>query len=575
MNQCMVDADCLGGSCINDSCQSAESEFTAVLLEIVPNIGVPNIGGLRFFIELDDLAQRQDLELPNISNFSGTVKGADIISELCVEDEQDEQADAAPDGSLPVRLSLLPRQRILGIAAAPFVTEVTPGSDSSYNFEIKAPSGDYDIYIEPLGAEGECVRPPYLVINRVLVPDAVLTVLDLPTPERLTMNIERESGASTLDGWLVSIVEQDSARRLSNIVELQAATKTEAGLQYKVDLAFSPVQGDDFTPATELVRLEPPAGEVAPTIFFQRSVVELFEDNAGVINGLGELGEPIKHYGSVRAASGVTEPLIPSKEDSSSLSSPKASSRASLTFVASKLSTVPDGVTAEFSQVIETDEQGDYEVDLLPGLYSVLVQPMSEGLAQVQFELEIAPELVEQSVKALELPARVNLAGDVVSFTGEPVNGASVLTIATPPNGQDILSSPILGGPATVVLRNSQAQTNETGDFEIFADPGTVDLVARSETGSGYPWAISVGFEIENDAFNLGSLRFSQPYLVDGLLRLSDSEPVQGALIRTYAYANKNGITSESRDGTRLVQLGESRVDESGAFQLYLPSSFE
>jgi hypothetical protein len=126
-----------------------------------------------------------------------------------------------------------------------------------------------------------------------------------------------------------------------------------------------------------------------------------------------------------------------------------------------------------------------------------------------------------------------------------------------------------------VIVRNSQTQTDEQGTFDLFADIGAVDLVARSANGSGYPWAIDVGYEVNQSTLKPESLRFSEPYLVDGFLTFADAGAVNGALIRTYAYANESGITEDAAQGTRLVQIGESRVDETGGFQLYLPSSFE
>jgi hypothetical protein len=578
VNECTVDSDCSEGTCEEGICLSPDSEFSNVLLEIVPNLGVPNVGGLKFFLELDSLEQKLDLELPSISEFVGTVKGTDLVPEACVVSDSEESVEAAADGSLPVRLSLLPRQAVLGLSVSPFTTEVERGSDASYGFEIQVPPGEYDMYIEPLVAEGQCARPPYLALNQVLVPGQVTADLDLPTPERLTIRIEREAGTSSLDGWQVSIVEQNSARRLSNLIELENPIEGPNGQEYEVELVFSPVQGDDSAPATELVRLVPPEDQVAPTIFFQRSVVELFKDNVGAINGLGDLGEPVTYRGSVRAAKGVTEP-VPSNTDNDAdgaANPPLASSLSTLTFVAQQLARLSDGVTAEFSRIVETDDEGNYEVVLLPGLYTVLVQPMSEGLAQVQLELKVSEQPLEEDSLEVELPERIQLEGEVLSATGEAVPGASVLTVATPATEQDTegdLATPLLGGPSTVVVRNSQTQSGASGGFFLFADSGAVDLVARSATGSGYPWALDVGYKVTAQTINVGSLRYTEPFLVDGTLAFPNSGVVNGALIRTYAYANESGITDDVETGTRLVQIGESRADESGQFQLYLPSS--
>src|SRR5690606_9202280 len=124
---------------------------------------------------------------------------------------------------------------------------------------------------------------------------------------------------------------------------------------------------------TQLVRLSPPAQLTAPQMVIDRSVVELFHEGEGVIDQLRSLPRPVHVVGYVGVANATL--TVP----------------ATVSLVATELRMISPGTVAAFERVVETDETGQFAVDLLPGTYRVIaVPPVGSGLSPTEATWQIS-----------------------------------------------------------------------------------------------------------------------------------------------------------------------------------------
>jgi hypothetical protein len=74
---------------------------------------------------------------------------------------------------------------------------------------------------------------------------------------------------------------------------------------------------------------------------------------------------------------------------------------------------------------------------------------------------------------------------------------------------------------------------------------------------------------------DLGTVVAPLPVEYRGTMKSADTQTfVPSALIRAYAYVRSNEHTNDPSVATSLVQVAETRTNESGEFQLLLPASF-
>src|SRR5690606_19608632 len=97
--------------------------------------------------------------------------------------------EAGTDGSIPTRLTLTPRFRLLGLPSPAFTATVDSTStvggqadETSYRAILNVPPGRYDIYAEPDTPFGGCVRPPFLALNQELSGGSVNLPIERPLP---------------------------------------------------------------------------------------------------------------------------------------------------------------------------------------------------------------------------------------------------------------------------------------------------------------------------------------------------------------------------------------------------------
>lgn len=573
-NSCETALPCgQGGGCVDGRCITNATQIPALLLEVTPTTGVltpigsPAIDGMRFMSVIDEFdwgPSGYEINLEHVSVIQAAVLVPRLPDESCLAGTAaDGSVDPVPAGdeSVPARLTLTPRQRLLGLPSPIFTAQsetlVDVGNGlTGYQIAMNVPPGSYDIYVEPAAIVGGCVRPPFLLVNQAIPPGNVALDLNLPAPEVMPVTVRYPRATDDLKDWILDIVQKDSGRLLSNRAVLQQAVERDGALEYDVHLAFS-TEGSTEAPARELVRLSPPQDKVAPTIYLERSLIDLFQEGVGLVDQLKELADPVNYRARV-AVLGLSEP-VPS----------------TVALYAVALETSSPGTTAGFSKTVETDENGFFEAQLLPGTYRALATPLDANYARKVVDVTVSAASPSQSGRTIEVTPRHVVSGELVSFDRTtPIFGASIWAQAVPSGVRvgvlDAAQGVISLAPAAVGDLSA-----DDGSFAIRADTGVFNISARPDPSTGFAWGVRLGVDI-SDNHNLTSLELPLPVVVAGRLTSQDiGGIVPGALIRAFALL-KDGIPATDEAGAdSVVAVGESRVDSDGLFELILPSAFK
>lgn len=555
-NSCMPESECGDGYCsIAGICESFESELGKILLEITPSAGTKEIAGVRF-TQVVDVSGEIDVNLGHFSPVTAKVTGAEVPLDSCVEPGVSAPAPVvAEDGSFPTKVTLMPRERLLGLPNPSSAAEAVYSPAAGYRSVLGVPPGTYDIYVEPLARDGNCVRPPQLYLKQEVLAGNVSLNLELPRPVRLDVDVRFPGMLDVLDGWTLDIIDRATGRRLSNQVVLTSPAVVSGNLEYRGRLAFSPVVSEDEIASSELIRLTPREGQTAPVVYLERTVAELFQSGRGVIDQVTSLPEPVTYSAQVTE----TDTLQPAS--------------AAVTLIGKSLDSTNAGVTTGFSRSVLTDEAGVFQVDLLPGDYRVIVEPLDPGLSQTTADMTVASGSKYQAGKVLQVGVRPNFSGELRSSTGQAVAGAPLSVAPRLPSvALDVIA--IARGENYLLPRGESGTTGLDGTFSLLADPGSFHLVARPEAASGYPWGVWLGLEVAaGESIDLEKIRLTLPFAISGALSSSDIGQVPSALIRAYAFLRDDVPTSDVSAATSVVPVGEVRVDSSSAFRLLVPSS--
>jgi hypothetical protein len=234
------------------------------------------------------------------------------------------------------------------------------------------------------------------------------------------------------------------------------------------------------------------------------------------------------------------------------------------------------GTTAGFSKTVETDENGFFETQLLPGTYSALAIPIDANYGRKLVDLTVSDASPFQSGRTIEVTPRHVVSGELVSFDGTTsVFGASIWAQAA----SSVRLPGVLEAAAHGIIPLAPAAgggiTADDGSFALRADAGVFNISARPDAATGFAWAVRLGVEI-SDSRSLPPLELPLPVVVAGRLKSPDTQGVvPGALIRAFALL-KDGVAAQSEEeADSVVAVGEARVGTDGHFELLLPSAFK
>lgn len=575
-NVCDTDSTCgSAGSCVDGMCRTRMNvaEIDALLLEITPTSGAsvspsPSIVGLGFtsLIQEFELGPAgYEITLPHVSVVEAAVRIPSLNADDCLADPSTDTGGGplvATDASVPARITLTPRRRLLGLPNPTFTSQTDSPTalgdgTTGYRIGMNVPPGQYDIYVEPVESILGCLYPPVLIVNQDIPPGDVRVQLEVPVPQIMGVNVRYPRASDDLKDWVLDVVQKDSGRRLSTRAVLREPIEREGVLEYEAQVVFSSGATSSSEVANELVRLSPPETVVAPTIYIERSLIDLFQDGTGLIDQLTELADPVQYSARVTVA-GFSE-AAPS----------------TVTFAATNLETIAPGIVAGFSRSVETDEGGFFDVELLPGTYTVLAEPLDPTFERKVTQVIVGDASTSQTGLTIELLPRSVISGRVVSFDGvNTVFGAAVVANAVP-NGMrpNVLQ---LAQGALEVLPASVGDTSaEDGTFALLADAGRFHISARPDPATGFSWGVRLGVDVSESA-NVGDVQLPLPVVVKGRLLSQDTGGiVSGALIRAFVLLDEVALTASLEEANSVVAVAEARVDDEGEFVLLLPSTLK
>lgn len=573
-NSCSAESDCNSDENCNDGlCQPSNGELEALLIEVTPPAD-SDTQRLSFVSHLEAVpTSGGELPIPAVYPLAVTGNLHLPATEGCYPTFPQDGAVPLPpsvDRSLPVSVTLLPRERLLGLPQRLYLTVADFRKDGTYKFDVVVPPGNYDVYMVPNRAQQDCFVPPQLFRNQKI---SGKTPLEYAASEskQLTLQLHWPKGARTLDGWVADVIEPLGGRPISTSVTLGSPSERATEVVYTVPLIYSTVRDLSGTLepvefAADLVRLQPPTGVAAPTIFFDRTAISLLSDSMPSVVGFTRYPDPVRVEGQLaRADDGA--PLV-----------------GSVTVVSTRVAGVDSGIFASFQATVEVTakDQGIFAVDLPPGEYRVHAVPATgvdgtlpgEGsLSALETQWEVAADTAFQAGKLLELSAATVVTGQS-SFEGAEVRIA--------PSPRSVLPFQKAFGGAPFIPRGRNALV-ESRRFAVSVDPGRFDVSVVGPESLGFAWFVRPGVEVSGGPRDLGDVNLMSPSALRGTTTglFPDTRgtalvtrAIGSCSVRAYAYLDKDlSYTRDADSAVSVVQVAETRSDETGAFRLLVPSS--
>jgi hypothetical protein len=602
-NSCNNDDDCpKGTNCREGVCQVPSGKLEALLLELTP----PSDSSLP---HLSLVTHRGQGEVPTTGgDMTFTIpRPARVRGNLRVHPEKSDCQPTLPmdgdrsvplgaDGSLPLSVTLFPRERLLGLPQQLYLGSTT-GSDVSFSYEydLQVPTGSYDVYVVPPKGQTGCVVPPQLLRNQPIAKDATLTPLvtvsklvtlenvcnppdGVQLPNTVCLHIDWPRFGPSLDGWVVDMIEPLGGLSIST--ELVLANPDPGGktpnIEYRVPLVYStPAVSTEAEPGTEpgtelMVRLRPGPDTVAPTILMERAAGSLFDPSNAYLENFTQLQSAVEVEGQMAREVGGSP------------------SSGSVTLVSTEIFGIGAGVLASYQTTAQVGDDGVFRVFLPPGKYRVhAVPPMpdaldapEDGLSAVTDVWEVPAKPMFQAGKLLQLPPISVIRGQS-AFLGSQIQvQASLLPEPAPTSTSEMSTgSPFEDafGSASFTPRASSALVESNKRFKVQVDPGTFDVLVRVPEELHYAWYVRPAVKVEGSERDLGGLPSPPTTVATGFAQVGPPEmpsPVPLALLRAYAYLDAKGLYTRDRGNAAwLIQVAETRTDEDGHFRLLLPSS--
>lgn len=568
-NSCESDSDCGADSCRDGLCQTLNGQLEALLISATPpsDSGIPH---LTFVTELEEVPTsggREDLSLPGPSQVVGRLvlpKDRTCYPDF-ISDDPDNTIGKADDGSsLPVTVTLALSQRLLGLPQQVYFAS-SATTTRNYAFNVKVPRGEYDVYLVPPPHQLGCMVPPQLYRSFPIDPENYEVTFPLSPISELQLAIRWPKSSPSLNGWSVDIIEPLGGNPIStNLVlgdPIDPGEKLKT-VDYPAMLSFSsviaPADAVQVTAASDLLRLRPPANRVAPTIFLDRSALGLLlrQNDRVVLDRFTRIPEPVRVVGQLARLDGG------------------APVSGYVTLISTEIYGVDAGIFASYQTTVTIGADGALDAQLPPGKYRVqAVPPMLGGpdaegtLAALATTWDIPAEPPVQYGKVLELQPISAVVGQTL-FPSAQVQAV--------PSPQTILPFEQAFGAGTFTPRATNALVDAAGHFVVHADPGRFDVSVQAPESFGFGWFVRPGVQVGAHDEDLGGVNLPRPSLLSGTARVSlgGSElALSSAAIRAYAYLDKDqAYTRDAKQAVSVVQVAETRADETGAFRLLVPS---
>lgn len=212
------------------------------------------------------------------------------------------------------------------------------------------------------------------------------------------------------------------------------------------------------------------------------------------------------------------------------------------------------GLEGSFSGSATTNEDGNFDVELLPGYYTISVTPPVDVENNWGVLVTEAPLVGDQvtATEALIVPPQVGLRGWVTTFRDETAPGVTIVARARS------------DGDSIAMHRSQEVVSNSIGAFAMTVDEGIYDMQVRVPSETGFAWLIERNLSIDVARGDLTrSYRLVPPIPLRGFVRASDGTPAAGALIRGYVVIDDGGES-------RRIQIAEATSREDGSYELLI-----
>lgn len=568
-NTCTSDGDCGAAAlCVQlgaqARCVARSADLSRVLLEVRPAPGTGFVANGSSLFDLGRLSSGPVVFTGTrpggqMQVFSPTLAVALPVHGVVRIKPSVDACQSPLDASIPARVAL---RRVAAFGGLPVLDGLPPFSveteavvqpkargapeSAAYAFDLLVPPDDYEVYITPQSVEGCTVSPPPPAVlpARRIDADHPFLLDPLEPPSQLSVSIAVPN-VSDIASWVFELVEPTEGRLISASQRLPRPVDGEVHLQ----ASYYWLVGS----GAPILRLRPPEGNAAPTVYWQLDVVDL-GGTKDVKLSLSDLEvAPLELEGQVLDA--AARPVL----------------GAAVTIQSVKLS----GSVARngsYKLSTQTDTTGVFHAKLIPGRYSVVARPSTSAagsaIAVAEWDIKTGDLCCGRT---LALPRLIPLQGVALTAVGQPLIGANIVLSPSTPKPMSFLVS-ALG--AAFLPRPTSALADDRGGFVVPADPGSFDLSVRpSHEGSGFPWLVRSRLTVHEGvaATDIGVLTVAYPAILAGAVFGPDGKPVSGASVRAWLPVT-DASTADGFEGT-VVEIGETTTAASGDYRLSLPPS--
>jgi hypothetical protein len=552
-NRCSLNADCSGGVCVvvegNQICVARNADLPGLILEVQPSTEAPYGAGTSFLVPFNGgglaaqsatgIVVEQDIVLPH-----------SIVSPIELYIDYDYKGCPLPTTrKIPADFVFFRNGPHAGLPDHEGKAVAIDGEVDGYVVDL--PQGIYDMHVVPRVPEGCTANPPPPTFHREIdVSQGGKLDLHLTTPPHVISGTVGFPKGQDLTGWSIQVVEPKRGKPIS-------ATQKLTVEQFNLYASYSLEYFWNGTPdSSPVLRLRPPDGIKAPRLFWEVAALSPLNPNAEKIDAnlvlvdLDAVGRDVDAF----VVDTKGSPVV-----------------ATITFRSVELSGSASN-NANFTIVVDTDQDGRFATKLPPGKYKVIAHPTfdtTKAVSSDDWEITTTDDCI--CGKGLVIQDKSTISGMVVLPNGNPLISAAATVYPSRLPARPYLSSHLVAeGPSSQI---ASSPLGPTGDFSLLANPGLVDLLVVPPQSSLFPWLVRSQLDVQTNAtgaemFDLPSLVLSYPAIVGGVVRSPDNAIVASGTVRAWM-----PVTAAGFDSTIVIQIGETITGPDGHFTLPLAPS--
>ncbi len=213
------------------------------------------------------------------------------------------------------------------------------------------------------------------------------------------------------------------------------------------------------------------------------------------------------------------------------------------------------GLAGTFSATTTTTGDGSFSLELLPGLYEIIVTPpedMDNAWAPLAAQAFVADNV---TLADLVLPSQIGLSGSCATFSGDPASGVAIVARARGEIGE--------------LQRSRLTATDQEGAFQMTVDPGRYDMLMKVADATGYPWLVEPELVMSREMGDtVRDYTLPPPIVVRGTLRASSGAVVSGASIRAYIFEKDGGDAYP-------IQIAETVSAADGSYRVLISPTLD